>query len=136
MITVFYDGSCGLCHRAVQFLLARDSRGARFRYAALQGATAARLLGDVDALPDSMVVQCVDGTQLTQGRAAVHLGRALGGGWWLLATIGDCSDRRARLALRPRRTTTPSVVRTQDGALPHPATGKRPLLGLRLSPFR
>ena len=88
MIAVFYDGSCGLCHRAVQFLLARDSRGARFRYAALQGATAAQLLGDVDALPDSMVVQCADGTQLTQGRAAVHLGRALGGGWWLLATIG------------------------------------------------
>ena len=61
MITVFYDGSCGLCHRAVQFLLARDNRGARFRYAALQGATAARLIGDVDAHPDSMVVQCADG---------------------------------------------------------------------------
>ena len=88
MITVFYDGSCGLCHRAVQFLLARDPHGARFRYAPLQGQTAADVLGDIDALPDSMVVQCTNGSQLTQGQAAVYLGRALGGFWWLLATTG------------------------------------------------
>ena len=88
MITVFYDGSCGLCHRAVQFLLARDPRGARVRYAPLQGRTASEILGAIDALPDSMVVQCADGRQLTRGRAAVHLGQALGGFWWFLATMG------------------------------------------------
>ena len=86
VITVFYDGTCGLCHRAVQFLLARDPNGVRFRYAPLQGQTAAERLGSIDDLPDSMVVQCADGSRLMRGRAAVHLGRELGGFWWLLAT--------------------------------------------------
>lgn len=37
---VLYDGVCGLCDRAVQFLLEKDRAGA-FHYAALQGETAA-----------------------------------------------------------------------------------------------
>jgi predicted DCC family thiol-disulfide oxidoreductase YuxK len=40
---VFFDGVCGLCDRWVQFVLPRD-RGARFRFAPLQGALAAREL--------------------------------------------------------------------------------------------
>ncbi len=85
---MFYDGSCGLCHRAVRFLLARDPDGTRFRYAPLQGQTAAETLGDLAALPDSMVIQCADGTQLTRGPAAIKLGLALDGFWWGLATVG------------------------------------------------
>lgn len=38
---VLYDGECGLCHRSVKFLLARD--GGQLWYAPLQGETAARL---------------------------------------------------------------------------------------------
>ncbi|HZH02738.1 MAG TPA: DCC1-like thiol-disulfide oxidoreductase family protein [Myxococcaceae bacterium] len=33
---LFYDGGCGLCHRAVRFVLARDPAG-RFRFAPLGG---------------------------------------------------------------------------------------------------
>src|ERR1051325_2698185 len=40
---VLYDGVCGLCNRAVQFLLKRD-RHDRFRFAALQSDFAASLL--------------------------------------------------------------------------------------------
>ncbi len=34
---VFYDGHCGLCHRAVRFVLAEDRAGNTFRFSALQG---------------------------------------------------------------------------------------------------
>ncbi len=40
---VLYDGVCGLCNRAVQFLLRHDHHD-RFRYAALQGDFAKTLL--------------------------------------------------------------------------------------------
>lgn len=40
---LFYDASCGLCQRAVRFLLRHDRR-ARIRFAALQGPTAQRFL--------------------------------------------------------------------------------------------
>ncbi|PTY08847.1 hypothetical protein DB347_04550 [Opitutaceae bacterium EW11] len=40
---LFFDGECGLCQRAVRFLLRRDPAG-RIRFAALQGPTAQRFL--------------------------------------------------------------------------------------------
>lgn len=40
---VLYDGVCGLCNRMVQFVLRRDPAGL-FRFAALQGETAKRIL--------------------------------------------------------------------------------------------
>ena len=40
---VFYDGTCGMCHQAVQFLLKHDRHGI-FLFAPLQGETAALLL--------------------------------------------------------------------------------------------
>lgn len=43
---LFYDGECVLCNRSVQFTIRMD-RHARLRHAALQGATAKRLLGDL-----------------------------------------------------------------------------------------
>lgn len=44
---VFFDGTCGLCHRSVAFLLARDREGS-LRFAHLQGQLAARILADAD----------------------------------------------------------------------------------------
>jgi len=40
---VLYDGVCGLCNRAVQFLLKRDSRD-RLQFASLQSDLAAKVL--------------------------------------------------------------------------------------------
>lgn len=44
---LFFDGVCGLCNGFVDFLMARDKRGA-FRFAALQGETAAAALAPED----------------------------------------------------------------------------------------
>ncbi len=41
---LFYDGVCGLCNRAVQFVLRHDTAG-RFRFAALQSDFARAVLG-------------------------------------------------------------------------------------------
>ena len=91
MLTVFYDGSCGMCHRAVRFLLKRDRQGNKFTYAPLQGETAAVALDGFDNLPDSMVVKDAEGTLHLQGQATRVLCRTLGGLWhvpafglWLL----------------------------------------------------
>jgi predicted DCC family thiol-disulfide oxidoreductase YuxK len=96
VITVFYDGQCGLCHRAVQFLLKRDPEGEKFRYAALQGETATTLLAALSPVPDSMVVHTPNQTLLTQGDAALHLARALGGLWAVLGVIGRILPRFIR----------------------------------------
>lgn len=85
--TVFYDGTCGFCHGAVQFLLRRDPLGKRFRYAPLQGNTASKTLAHLDGIPDSMVVQCANGDTHTEAKAALTIARSLGGAWSMLATI-------------------------------------------------
>jgi predicted DCC family thiol-disulfide oxidoreductase YuxK len=51
---VLYDGTCGLCHRSVRWLLARDTAGA-LRFAPLGGVTATRLGLHAPAAPDSVV---------------------------------------------------------------------------------
>ena len=98
-ITVFYDGTCGLCHGAVQFLLKRDPQGVRFRYAALQGETALSTLGDVTTLPDSMAVHSTGGDVLTEGEAALEIGFALGGGWAATAWVARLLPRMVVNAL-------------------------------------
>lgn len=54
---VFFDGTCGLCHRSVAFLLEHDRAG-RLRFAHLQGGLAARVLPPDfrDVGPDGTVV--------------------------------------------------------------------------------
>jgi predicted DCC family thiol-disulfide oxidoreductase YuxK len=54
---VLYDGTCGFCHRVVQWIAASDPRG-RFHFAPLQGPTAAALRTRPPELPaglDSVV---------------------------------------------------------------------------------
>src|SRR6185436_14502522 len=41
---VFYDGDCGLCDRFVRWMLRRDRRERRYRFAPLQGETARRMI--------------------------------------------------------------------------------------------
>ena len=89
---VFYDGDCGLCHRAVRFLLAEDRDGARFRFAPLAGAEAARRLGAVAArdLPDSIVLvagEVPDRLFVRSGAVLRALDR-LGGLWRVVAIAG------------------------------------------------
>lgn len=86
---VFYDGTCGLCHGVVRFLLRRDRDGSRFRYAPLQGETwVARVPAERRReLPDSVVVRTAEGDLLVESRGVIHLLRRLGGGWKVMAGL-------------------------------------------------
>ena len=93
---VFYDGSCGLCHRAIRFLIAEDASGTAFRYAPLGGDAFRAVAGDVTDLPDSMVAKTAAGALLLKSDAVLHLGRRLGGYWRVLATVGGLVPRVLR----------------------------------------
>jgi len=87
-VTVFYDGTCGFCHGAVRFLIRRDPRGEWFRYAPLQGLTAAKVLSNPNDLPDSVVAHLPDGTVHTEGSAAIAIAARIGGAYGVLSRIG------------------------------------------------
>lgn len=89
---VFYDGSCGLCHRAVRFFLAEDRGGNAFRYAPLESEAALQSLGATALrdLPDSIVITTARGEVLTRSAAILHAAERLGGLWWLLAKLARC----------------------------------------------
>jgi predicted DCC family thiol-disulfide oxidoreductase YuxK len=83
--TVFYDGSCGLCHRTVRLLLAEEPTGHAFRYAALDSHTAAaRLPSPGEDLPDSIVVLTDDDRLLLRSDAVARVLERLGGLWRVL----------------------------------------------------
>ncbi len=96
--TVFYDGHCGLCHRAVRFVLKRDRSGAAFRFAPLQGETfQARVPVDRRAgVPDSMAVLTDDAWLLMRSDACIHILRRLGGGWRIMAALAAAIPRPLR----------------------------------------
>ncbi|HEY9430458.1 MAG TPA: DCC1-like thiol-disulfide oxidoreductase family protein [Blastocatellia bacterium] len=87
---IFYDGRCGLCHRAVRFLLAEDSPGETFRFAPLGGEVfrATVTEGRRAALPDSLIVLTDEGELLSRSSAALYVMKRLGGMWRIIASIG------------------------------------------------
>ena len=95
---VFYDGHCGLCHRAVRFGLDHDPDGSRFRFAPLQGTTLRETLTPevIERLPDSIVVVTTDGELLERSNAILEMSTQIGGGWAALA-------RLSRIVPRPLR---------------------------------
>jgi predicted DCC family thiol-disulfide oxidoreductase YuxK len=94
---LFYDGDCGLCARAVQWVLARDLRG-EFRFAPLQGTTYASL--DRERPRDVSTMVLLDGTELlTESDAALRIARRVGGLWGALAAIGGIVPRSLRNAI-------------------------------------
>jgi predicted DCC family thiol-disulfide oxidoreductase YuxK len=84
---LFYDGHCGLCDRAVKFVLKHDRSGNAFRFAPLQGPTFEwRVPAESrENLPDSVVVLTFEGSLLVRSDAFIHILRRLGGGWRTLA---------------------------------------------------
>jgi predicted DCC family thiol-disulfide oxidoreductase YuxK len=88
---VFYDGACGLCHRAVRFLLAEDRTGSALRFAPLRGPTFQAVVPPElqAALPDSLVLVTAEGEALDKSRALLHALARLGGLWRLLAIVGS-----------------------------------------------
>lgn len=107
---VFYDGTCGLCHRAVAFAVRRDPAGRSFRFAPLGGATFERtaVSGRRAGLPDSLVVLEPGGRVLTRGAAVARVLMRVGGGWGLagralLAVPRPLRDGAYDLVARVRR---------------------------------
>lgn len=88
---LFFDGVCGLCNGAVDFLL-RKGMGGRIRFAPLQGGTAARLLPaqhravTPGSKMDSMVV-LENGHPLLKSRAVLRAGVLIGGPWGFAALL-------------------------------------------------
>jgi predicted DCC family thiol-disulfide oxidoreductase YuxK len=84
---ILYDGVCGLCHRLVRFVLARDRAGL-FRFAALQGELSRTILTrhgrdprDLDTLYLVLGHGRPDERLLRKSDAALWVLRALGGPW-------------------------------------------------------
>lgn len=89
---VFYDGTCGLCHAAVRFILRHEGPAStRPQFAPLFGETYDRLVKPIVAtpVPDSVHVLTPDGRLLNRSRAVIHLCRGLGGGWATLACVAS-----------------------------------------------
>lgn len=115
---LFYDGDCGLCHRAVRFLLAEDRDGS-FRFAPLSSPAFAALPRDLrEDLPDSLVLVSLEaevpGSLWIRSDAVIVLLMSLGGLWrilgWLLQRIprswrdalyDGVARLRSRLFVRP-----------------------------------
>lgn len=87
---LFYDGSCGLCHRTVRFLLAEDPDGRTFVYAPLASAAFADALPPAAraSLPDSIVIIAADGRTRVRSDAALYASERLGGLWRVLGLAG------------------------------------------------
>ena len=101
---VLYDGVCGLCNRAVQFLLKRD-RHDRLRFASLQSDFAGDLLERHGLNPTNLdTVYAVinhgraDEQLLAKGDAFLLFGKVLGG-VWNLARLGRIVPRSIRNSL-------------------------------------
>jgi len=90
---LLYDGLCGFCDRAVQFVLARDRR-ARLRFAPLQGSFARGVLARHPELAqvDSLVLVEPDAAAggervFVRTDGALRVARHLGGAWRAAALL-------------------------------------------------
>jgi len=82
---VYYDGSCGLCHTTVRFLLSED-RGGEIRYAPFASESFASERDLPEDLPDSVIVRVGD-RLLVRSAGVLVLGEACGGLWRVLALV-------------------------------------------------
>jgi predicted DCC family thiol-disulfide oxidoreductase YuxK len=98
---VLYDGVCGLCNGAVQFLLKRD-RHDLLRFASLQSDFAASLLKrhgidhhDLDTIYVVLNQEEANESLLAKGDAFLFLAKAIGG-VWSMARVGRIVPRPIR----------------------------------------
>jgi len=83
---LFYDGACGLCHRAVAWTIRHDRRRS-LRFAPLQGRTYASL-AHAGAPRDLSTLVVLDGGILhTRSGAVLAILRRCGGAWRVVAAV-------------------------------------------------
>lgn len=85
---LFYDGVCGLCNKAVQFIIRHDRRG-QFRFATLQSDLAREVLAPfgIDTSKLETAILLHKGRIYTESSMALMNGRLLGG-IWHIARLG------------------------------------------------
>lgn len=88
-IRVFYDGTCGLCHSFVRFILSRKMNVELFIFSPQQGTSFAKLLKIKEKAPsDSIVVyDPVEQKCLEKGEAIIFILHILGKPWSFLAYL-------------------------------------------------
>ena len=98
---LFYDGTCGLCHRAVRFVLWAERDHGLFRFAPLDGATFRELVSEAErsSLPDSLVVRTPQGTLLTRSAVLLYVLEQWAGGWRILGRVARLLPAAVRDAL-------------------------------------
>jgi predicted DCC family thiol-disulfide oxidoreductase YuxK len=82
---ILFDGVCNFCNGAVNFIIARDSKG-YFKFAPLQSEIGERLLKEngIDKIETDSVVLIEDGKVYTYSTAALRVARRFDGLWsWL-----------------------------------------------------
>ena len=104
---VFYDGDCALCDRFVRWMLRRDRRQHRYRFAPLQGETARRMIRVDAGDPGEWSVVLVDHAgEHRRSTATLRAIAGLGGVWraagLLLLLPAALRDRLYRLVARNR----------------------------------
>jgi predicted DCC family thiol-disulfide oxidoreductase YuxK len=83
---LFFDGVCGLCNKAVDFVLVRDYQQA-IKFAPLQGDTARRLLTPAEVENLNTMILWVKGRSYRKSAAAVRVLWRLSLGWKILGTL-------------------------------------------------
>jgi predicted DCC family thiol-disulfide oxidoreductase YuxK len=103
MAILFYDGTCGLCARSVQWVLAHERRDRTLRFASLQGPRAASIAEIRRMAPalDSVIWfepgdDAYPARVLTRSAAVLAVWRHVGGPWRGLAAVGRLVPRVAR----------------------------------------
>ena len=96
---LIYDGVCGLCNRAVQFVLKRDRLDV-FLFAALQSEFAASILREHGLAPDALDTMYLVLNQgesseqvLSRSDAALAVAQHLSGIWRVLGRVGRVFPR-------------------------------------------
>ena len=90
---MLFDGLCGMCDATVQWVLAKDQRGA-FRMAPLQGETAAAVFARHPEIPEGLdsivIVERVNGEEILSWESAAisAMGRYLPFPWRVLSWVG------------------------------------------------
>ena len=98
---MLYDGTCGLCHKSVQWILRHERDGA-IQFAPLQGDTAEQLRSQFPEIPRTLesVVLVEGGRARLRSKAFLHVSRHLRAPWrwgyavrWLPAFLLDLGYR-------------------------------------------
>lgn len=83
---VFFDGVCGLCNSAINFLMARDSKGV-LKFAPLQGETASRIVPENVRQNLSTFVFADNGDLYYRSSALARILMRIGGLWGVLGAL-------------------------------------------------